>query len=123
VFSPKELAVVPEPTLYMLKAVSFKIIERSDLIFISAWVVIIICTLAGYAYLLSVAFNRLSGIRRKPIILGIGVISYGVNLFIVNPDTIRVISLYSEYASYAVVIAVPLILLFVMPFRKSKEAN
>jgi spore germination protein (amino acid permease) len=123
VFSPKELAIVPEPTLYMLKAVSFKIIERVDLIFFSAWVVIIICTLAGYAYLLSVAFNRLSGIRRKPIILGIGVISYGINLFTVNPDTLRVISLYSEYASYAAAIGVPLILLIVVPFRKSGEAS
>ncbi|HEU5138704.1 MAG TPA: GerAB/ArcD/ProY family transporter [Bacillales bacterium] len=52
-FSPAEIALVPEPLLYMFKAFSFKIIERIDLIFLSIWVVAVTTSFMTYLYLAS----------------------------------------------------------------------
>lgn len=49
-FSPEELKLVPEPVLYLVKAFSFRIIERPDLLFTSMWIVLVATTFIGLIY-------------------------------------------------------------------------
>lgn len=49
-FSPEELKRVPEPVLYLIKAFSFRIIERPDLLFTSMWIVLVATTFIGIVY-------------------------------------------------------------------------
>ncbi|BBP92756.1 hypothetical protein BsIDN1_63740 [Bacillus safensis] len=51
-FSPAELDVIPNPVLYLLKTITFGVIERTDLIFLSFWVFVILATLSNYLYFL-----------------------------------------------------------------------
>jgi spore germination protein (amino acid permease) len=50
-FNPKEIIIVSEPVLYMLKAFSFHFIERTDLIFLSLWMVSVATSFASYLFL------------------------------------------------------------------------
>lgn len=50
-FNPLEIVIVPEPVLYMLKAFSFSIIERTDLVFISIWMVSVATSFISYLFL------------------------------------------------------------------------
>ncbi|HBU92150.1 endospore germination permease [Bacillus sp. FSL K6-3312] len=49
-FSPIELDIIPNPVLYLLKTITFGIIERTDLIFLSFWVFVILATLSNYLH-------------------------------------------------------------------------
>ncbi|QFT88486.1 Spore germination protein YndE [Bacillus sp. THAF10] len=58
-FSPEELPLVPEPVLYMLKAISFEVLERLDLIFLSIWVIPMTNTFIIYLFQASVGLKEL----------------------------------------------------------------
>ncbi|MBH0166188.1 GerAB/ArcD/ProY family transporter [Fictibacillus sp. 7GRE50] len=49
-FNPAEIVIVPEPVLYMLKAFSFKFLERTDLIFLTIWIVSVTTSLISYLF-------------------------------------------------------------------------
>lgn len=58
-FSPEEIKIIPEPVLYLLKTVSFRIIERTDLLFLTFWFVTVFSTLANVFYLASIGMAKL----------------------------------------------------------------
>ncbi len=57
--SPEEIKMIPEPVLYLLKTVSFRIIERTDLLFLTFWFVTVFSTLANVFYLASTGIAKL----------------------------------------------------------------
>lgn len=59
VFSPQEMGLVPEPVLYMLKAITFELIERLDLIFLSIWVIPMTNSFIIYLYQASKGLKEL----------------------------------------------------------------
>lgn len=64
-FSPDEILLVPEPVLYMLKAISLPILERLDLFFLSIWIIVVASTVISYSYLASMGINKLFHLRHK----------------------------------------------------------
>ncbi|MCJ8007658.1 GerAB/ArcD/ProY family transporter [Lederbergia wuyishanensis] len=56
-FNPRELKLVPEPVLYLIKSFSFKIIERPDLIFTSMWIVLVATTLMSLLFVSSIGLS------------------------------------------------------------------
>ncbi|PET54986.1 hypothetical protein CN514_17410, partial [Bacillus sp. AFS001701] len=58
-FSKAEIEIVPEPILYLLKSLSYEVIERLDLVFLSIWVVPILTSLVTYLYLTSFGISKL----------------------------------------------------------------
>ncbi|MFC0189190.1 GerAB/ArcD/ProY family transporter [Fictibacillus aquaticus] len=50
-FNSEEIIIVPEPVLYMLKAFSFKVIERTDLVFMSLWLVSVATSFMSYLFI------------------------------------------------------------------------
>lgn len=122
-FSPEESKLVPEPVLYMLKAVSFKIAERPDLLFFSVWLIIILATSAGYLFLASSAIHRLSGLKRKLVIIAICLACYLIALFATGQDVMKLLRKMLEYTSFVVLAGIPALLLIVAGFRKRTEVH
>ncbi|WP_412675597.1 GerAB/ArcD/ProY family transporter [Alkalihalophilus marmarensis] len=52
-FSPEEIDLVPEPILYLIKSFSFIVLERTDLIFLTVWMVSVLTSFVGYLYIAS----------------------------------------------------------------------
>ncbi|CAG9620519.1 GerAB/ArcD/ProY family transporter [Sutcliffiella rhizosphaerae] len=58
-FSPDELPLVPEPVLYMLKAISFEVIERLDLVFLAVWIIPMTNSFIIYLFQASIGLKEL----------------------------------------------------------------
>ncbi|MFD2924457.1 GerAB/ArcD/ProY family transporter [Halobacillus naozhouensis] len=56
-FSTKEIALVQEPVLYMLKSFQFPIIARIDLFFLSIWVVSVATSFGTYLFMTGVGLQ------------------------------------------------------------------
>lgn len=75
-FEPNlDIGLTPEPLLYMIKAYSFQVIERTDLFFLSLWLVIVATSIANWLLLsamgLSSLFRKKHYTRFLPIVAGV----------------------------------------------------
>ncbi|NQX71766.1 GerAB/ArcD/ProY family transporter [Paenibacillus alba] len=73
-FSSDELDIVPEPVLYMLKAVSFRFFERTDLIFLSFWITIVMTSIANYVFFAAASIQKLLKVKQPSLVTLIVVI-------------------------------------------------
>ncbi|MGD6817214.1 GerAB/ArcD/ProY family transporter [Metabacillus sp. 84] len=51
VFSPREMEIIPQPILYLVKALYIHVVERFDLLFVSIWVVNVATSYISYLFL------------------------------------------------------------------------
>lgn len=65
VFSPEEMELLPQPVLYMVKALSFTLFERPDLYFISIWSVIGATSIISYMFLAAKGISNLFHLQHK----------------------------------------------------------
>ncbi len=111
-FSPREIELIPEPVLYMLKALQFRIIDRVDLIFLTVWIVSAATSFISYLY--SSAAGLASLLKKKGHQKMIYVSWIPLVIYMMLPDDLVSLDLYSKVimiASYICVILLPLLLL------------
>lgn len=122
-FSKAEIAIVPEPILYLLKSLSYEVIERLDLVFLSIWVVPILTSFVAYLYLTCFGICKLLKFKNHhntTIITGIVIVI--ICLFVPqNEEFVMKFGTYLSYTSYLFIFIFPLILLIVSLIRKKKE--
>ncbi|SDK48347.1 GerAB/ArcD/ProY family transporter [Sediminibacillus albus] len=58
-FSTAEMALVPQPVLYLLKGIELKIISRVDLFLLSMWIVSVATSFSTYLYMSSIGLSVL----------------------------------------------------------------
>lgn len=122
-FSPAEMALVPEPVLYMLKSFSFSIISRIDLLFLSIWVVTVTTSFMTYFYMVG---NGLAHLFNKRNHNGVDLIG-AVVIFIValipgqNETTIDTIDKAFQQFSIVFVAALPLLFLLCSYLFRKKD--
>jgi spore germination protein (amino acid permease) len=128
VFSPAEMELVPEPILYMLKALHYELIERLDLVFISIWIVPMTTSLVSYLYLSSVGISKL--LRRKnhkSTILYVAFIVLVISVLMPSSeDFVQKISHVISLSSYAFIAVIPLLLLllsFIKSFGREEDVD
>ncbi|MHC0037582.1 GerAB/ArcD/ProY family transporter [Pseudoneobacillus sp. C159] len=124
-FSPKEIEIVPEPVLYMLKGLSFRIVERIDMIFLTFWIFPMMTTLVTYFYIASLTAAKLfhKGKRKHPVWY-LSVIAFGISFFIIDEKQIQTYSKYVSIIGYVFVFVIPLILLILsMIVKKIKNRS
>ncbi|TVX99708.1 GerAB/ArcD/ProY family transporter [Cohnella terricola] len=63
VFTPEEIKIIPQPILYMVKALSFTIIERADLYFLTIWTVVVTSTIMAYLFMSARSVSSLFGMK------------------------------------------------------------
>jgi spore germination protein (amino acid permease) len=126
VFSPEEITLLPEPILYMLKALHYELIERLDLVFIVIWIVPMTTSLVAYLYLSSVGISKM--IRKKDhkktsTFVGFIVLIMSV-LIPSSEEFVQKVNTIISYSSYAFIAVIPLFL-FLLSLIKSffKEKN
>ncbi|QHA91024.1 endospore germination permease [Bacillus sp. N1-1] len=120
-FSPSQFETIQDPTVYMLKGISFLIIDRIDLLFLSIWTVSVLTSFGSYLYISSEGIKTLTKRKRAmwPIIITTLLI-LGISLFPHDMFTIETLSNYHATASYFFVFGLPLLLLIISMIRKTE---
>ena len=120
-FSPRQFETIQDPTVYMLKGISFLIVDRIDLLFLSIWTVSVLTSFGSYLYISSEGVKTLT--KRKgavwPIIITTLLI-LGISLFPHDMFTVETLSSYHATASYFFVFGLPLLLLIISIIRKTE---
>jgi spore germination protein (amino acid permease) len=111
-FSPNEIGIIPEPVLYMLKGISFRLVERIDMIFLSYWVLPMMVSVVVYLYLASTGAANLfhKGNRKYPVWY-LSLLVFGISLIPSTEIEIKAFGRYVSLASYIFVVVIPLALL------------
>lgn len=122
-FSKAEIEIVPEPILYLLKSLSYEVIERLDLVFLSIWVVPILTSLVTYLYLTSFGISKLLKFKnhgKTTIFTGL-VIAIICTFLPHSEEFVMKFGTMLSFTSYVFIFVLPLILLIVSLIRKKKE--
>lgn len=122
VFSPPELQLLPQPLLYMVKALSFSVVERPDLYFLSLWTVVAATSAMGYLFMASKGaaslFRQQSNHRKA--VLYTGAIVFSIALITQDPRLIAPLGKVLSIIGYVFVLGIPFILLVISILFKVK---
>ncbi|MBN8209172.1 GerAB/ArcD/ProY family transporter [Bacillus sp. NTK071] len=123
-FSPKQLQMIPEPIVYMLKGVSFIIVDRVDLLFLSIWIISVMTSYASYLYIGGKGIQYLTK-RKKTTgsIILVAAISLILSMFTHDRYTVEVIAGYHAKASYFFALGIPISLYILSLIFKKKEVT
>ncbi|MCQ6530708.1 GerAB/ArcD/ProY family transporter [Bacillus mycoides] len=92
-FSPKEMKIIPQPILYLIKSFEFKIVERPDILFTSTWIILISSTIMAYLYGASRGLQCIyEKYKRKTFVYGLSIISFIVTLIFNTPAEANTLS-------------------------------
>ncbi|WP_248734398.1 GerAB/ArcD/ProY family transporter [Neobacillus rhizosphaerae] len=123
-FSPEEMKIIPEPILYLIKSFSFGVVERTDLVFISIWMVMVTTSFVNYLYIASTGvatlFGQPSHSKFVPYVAGVAAL---IALFIDNRETIKFFTKFVTNAGMVLVLFLPLILLLISYLTRKKETG
>lgn len=123
VFSPPELELLPQPLLYMVKALSFSIVERADLYFLSLWVVVATTSCVGYMFMASKGGASLFQAQYRKAAPYVVVLAFVISLFFQSPLRITEYGRILSNVTYVFVLGIPFVLLMVSVVFKVKEAR
>lgn len=117
-----DIALTPEPLLYMIKAYSFQIIERTDLFFLSLWLMIVATSIANWLLLSAMGFASL--LKKKHYTSFLPFVA-GAYLFLAMlADQQRDFEKFNDFLGpthYIFIIIIPLLLFILSLFLSRKE--
>ncbi len=122
-FGLKQLILVPEPIVFILKNYKIQILQSLDILFLIFYVTVVSSTIYVYFFLASRAFLhlRISGFGKPYIwIWIIGIASFIGSYFLTNRNDLLRISAIQDQCSILLVIALPLLLLLVAGIRSAR---
>ncbi|EIT84540.1 spore germination protein GerKB [Fictibacillus macauensis ZFHKF-1] len=121
-FSPKEIVLVPEPVLYMLKAYSSRIFERLDLLLLSIWMVTVTTSYISYLYMAGKSLQQLYGMTKQSYAVYAAAFATIWMPMIVSKDLqVTKIGSFLSNTSYLFIAGIPIILLLISLLFKRKE--
>jgi len=128
VFSPPELDLMPQPLLYMVKSLTYSVIERPDLYFISLWMVSVTTSTMGYFFMASKGVSYLFQQKEnhRKVVPYTAVVVFIISLVIQDPRLIKSIGQIMSIVGYVIVFAIPFILLmisFLFKVTKAREGT
>ncbi|MGE6630289.1 GerAB/ArcD/ProY family transporter [Bacillus sp. NPDC077027] len=125
-FSPKELNIIPTPVIYLLKTLSFGVIERTDLIFLSFWVLAILAILGNYLHFAAKGVGTLikknHKNHHKTIVYLFAIVIYAVSCYLSTDNTrIEHFNEFTTIAQYSFIYTLPIFMsIIVLVKRKGK---
>lgn len=125
-FSPTLIPLLPEPVLYILKAFTFTIIERVDLLFISLWIIIVAASFMTYLYLAAVGFSELFHQKKHSWFAPLAAFLVFVPALLTGQNEIKIAkaSYFFEQSSVLFIAVIPIfLLLWSYLFRKKEEVD
>lgn len=92
-FSPKEMKIIPQPILYLIKSFEFMIVERPDILFTSIWIILVSSTIMAYLYGASLGLQHMyEKYKRKTFVYGVSFISFIITLIFNTPAEANILS-------------------------------
>lgn len=124
-FSPDQVAQMREPILNLLRGITYKMVDRVDLIFLSIWIVPMSTSVIAYLFFASKSMNVEKKTFPKVVLLN-GFIIFLITLIPHDDAIITLFNNYVSYLSYLVVFIIPtllLILSFLFNKHESSEST
>lgn len=121
-FSTDQLAQMREPILNLLRGITYKMIDRVDLLFLSIWIVPMSTSIIAYLFLASKSMNVKKKNYPRVVLLN-GFIIFLITLIPHNDATITLFNEYVKYLSYGVVFIIPTLLLILSFLFKKHESR
>ncbi|WP_404405777.1 GerAB/ArcD/ProY family transporter [Jeotgalibacillus malaysiensis] len=119
-FHVKEILVVPYAVLYILKSLSFVIMERIDLIFLTLWIVVALTSFINYLFVAAEETKLLFNLKsHQRVIMFIVTSVFVLSLFINEKQSIIKLQSLVPYAAVIFTVILPLATLCIyLLFRK-----
>lgn len=121
-FSTDQLAQMREPILNLLRGISYNMIDRVDLIFLSVWMVPMVTSIITYLFAASKSLNLKKKNYPKAVILN-GCILFLITLIPNEDAIITLFNQYVSYLSYVVAFLIPTLLLILSFLMKKHEMS
>ncbi|QKE74261.1 GerAB/ArcD/ProY family transporter [Arthrobacter citreus] len=121
-FSPTQLLQIREPVLYLFKVLSFEMIDRLDLIFLSIWIVPMTTSVIIYMFLSAKSISKENSFKKN--VFFSGILIFIITILPFDEDQLVLFDKYVTYLSYVVVFGLPIILLclsFIISKTKRSE--
>jgi spore germination protein (amino acid permease) len=121
-FNPMEIIIVPEPVLYMLKAFSFSIVERTDLIFLSLWIISVATSFISYLFVAAKGIQSLFKLQNHQS-AAVYVALFCALIAIIPNEKLEIVT-WNKYISFVSIFfsgISPIILLLISVLRKKQE--
>ncbi|MFB1081906.1 GerAB/ArcD/ProY family transporter [Jeotgalibacillus sp. JSM ZJ347] len=119
-FHLEEIVVVPYAVLYILKSLSFIIVERIDLIFLTIWIVVALTSFINYLFIAAEETKILFKLKDSHWAIAFMItIVFTVSIFIDEKQSIIQLQSFVTYAAAVFTIIIPLAALIIyLIFRK-----
>jgi len=121
-FSQDQLAQMREPILNLLRGITYNMIDRVDLLFLSIWIVPMATSIIAYLYFASKSMNVDKRKYPKVVFLN-GFIIFLITLIPHEDAIITLFNQYVSYLSYGVVFIIPSLLLILSVLLKKHESS
>ncbi|MFC5447437.1 GerAB/ArcD/ProY family transporter [Paenibacillus aestuarii] len=116
---PAVMRFVSEPVLYVMKYRTFHMIERTDLLFFSIWIVCVGTSFMTYLYLTASALNSLlSQVSRSTFVYVIAALLFMLSFFFPTDEhKVALFNKIATYMSYLFILVLPGVLLMIAMVR------
>ncbi|MDQ0974877.1 spore germination protein (amino acid permease) [Neobacillus niacini] len=121
-FSTDQLTQMREPILNLLRGISFNMIDRVDLLFLSVWIVPMATSIITYLFAASKSLNLEKKHYPKAVVVN-GCILFLITLIPSDDAIITLFNQYVSYLSYLVVFLIPTLLLMLSFLMKKHEMS
>ncbi|MGX6445965.1 GerAB/ArcD/ProY family transporter [Neobacillus sp. K501] len=121
-FSTDQLTGIREPILNLLRGITYTMIDRVDLIFLSIWMVPMATSIIAYLYFATKSLNVEKENYPKVVMIN-GLILFLITLIPHEDQIITLFNQYVSYFSYVVVFLIPTLLLILSFLLKKHEMS
>src|SRR5699024_9999868 len=113
-FTKEEMLMIPEPVLFLIKSISFKIIERPDLFFTSMWIVLVATTIMITLYTAMLGFRTvMTKVKVTPIALVVTVLAFLGTLPLNDMFKIETFTIFNDQFLRILILALLIVLLLI----------
>ncbi len=121
-FSPEQLHQIREPVLFLFRGLTYRMVDRLDLIFLSIWIIPMTTSIIMYLFLASKCLAGKKKSYKNAVIIN-GIILFCLS-FIPNTDKITdTLTQYVSFLSYTIVIFLPCLLLLLSRLVKKRRSG
>lgn len=121
-FSTHQLEQMREPILNLLRGMTYTMIDRVDLLFLSIWIVPMATSIIAYLYFASKSMNVKKKNYPKAVMIN-GLILFLITWIPHEDEIITLFNQYVSYLSYVVVFLIPTLLLILSYLMKKHEMS
>ena len=119
-FNPDQLKQIREPVIYLLRGLSYKMLDRLDFIFLAIWIIPMTTSIIAYLFLATKSMSDGKRPYKKMVVMN-GIIIFLISLIPHTDEITTQLTKYVSYFSYASVIIIPVFLLILSLLFKKQE--